>query len=88
MFNLAINSKVRGGDLVRLRIDDVLAGGRVRDRATMIRKKTGRLAQSRSPSKPAVLSASGRLPEKVYLDIQREFDQVQAAIEVLSKLDF
>jgi hypothetical protein len=46
MFNLAINSKVRGGDLVRLRIDDVLAGGRVRDRATMIRKKTGRPAQS------------------------------------------
>ncbi len=36
MFNLAINSKVRGGDLVRLRIDDVLAGGRVRDRATMV----------------------------------------------------
>src|SRR6266849_9943482 len=34
MFNLAINSKVRGGGLVRLRIDDVLAGGRVRDRAT------------------------------------------------------
>ena len=28
------------------------------------------------------------LPEKVYLDVQREFDQVQAAIEVLSKLDF
>ena len=28
------------------------------------------------------------LPEKVYLDVQREFDKVQAAIEVLSKLDF
>ena len=28
------------------------------------------------------------LPEKVYLDVQREFEQVQAAIEVLGKLDF
>jgi hypothetical protein len=28
------------------------------------------------------------LPEKVYLDVQREFEQVQAAIEVSSELDF
>jgi len=28
------------------------------------------------------------LPEKVYLDVQQEFEQVQAAIEVLGKLDF
>ena len=28
------------------------------------------------------------LPEKVYLDVQREFEQVEAAIEVLGKLDF
>ena len=30
MFNLAIDSKLRGCDLVRLRIDDVFVGGRVR----------------------------------------------------------
>ena len=42
MFNLAIDSKLRGCDLVRLRIDDVFAGLRVRDRATVIQKKTGR----------------------------------------------
>jgi hypothetical protein len=36
MFNLAIDSKLRGCDLVRLRIDDVFAGWRVRDRATVI----------------------------------------------------
>ena len=29
MFNLAIDSKLRGCDLVRLRIDDVFAGGSV-----------------------------------------------------------
>ena len=45
MFNLAIDSKLRGCDLVRLKIDDVSAGGRVRDRATVIQKKTGRPVQ-------------------------------------------
>jgi hypothetical protein len=45
MFNLAIDSKLRGCDLVRLRIDDVSVGGRVRDRATVIQKKTGRPVQ-------------------------------------------
>jgi integrase len=45
MFNLAIDSKLRGCDLVRLRIDDGSAGGRVRGRATVIQKKTGRPVQ-------------------------------------------
>ena len=45
LFNLAIDSKLRGCDLVRLEVDDVCAGGRVRDRATTIQKKTGRPVQ-------------------------------------------
>jgi site-specific recombinase XerC len=45
MFNPAIDSKLRNCDLVRLRIDDVSAGGRVRDRATVIQKKTDRPVQ-------------------------------------------
>jgi integrase len=45
MFNLAIDSKLRGCDLVRLQVDDVCVGGRVRDRATVIQKKTGRPVQ-------------------------------------------
>ena len=45
LFNLAIDSKLRGCDLVRLRVDDVCAGGRVRDRGTVIQKKTGRPVQ-------------------------------------------
>jgi len=32
LFNLAIDSKLRGCDMVRLHVDDVCAGGRVRDR--------------------------------------------------------
>ena len=42
MFNLAVDSKLKGSDLIRLKIDDVSAGGTIRDRATVIQKKTGR----------------------------------------------
>ena len=45
LFNLAIDSKLRGCDLVGLEVDDVCAVGRVRDRATIIQKKTGRPVQ-------------------------------------------
>jgi integrase len=45
LFNLAIDSKLRGCDLVRLQVDDVYAGGRVRDRASIVQKKTGRPVQ-------------------------------------------
>jgi len=45
LFNLAIDSKLRGCDLVRLRVNDVRVGGRVRDRATIVQKKTGRPVQ-------------------------------------------
>ena len=45
LFNLAIDSKLRGCDLVRLQVDDVCAGGRVRDRTTIVQKKTGRPVQ-------------------------------------------
>jgi len=44
-FNLAIDSKLRGCDLVALRVDDVLLSGRVRPRMTVIQKKTGRPVQ-------------------------------------------
>src|SRR5690349_12818179 len=45
LFNLAIDSKLRGCDLVQLQVDDVSVGGRVRDRATIVQKKTGRPVQ-------------------------------------------
>src|ERR1700738_1802940 len=48
-FNLAIDSKLRGCDLVRLQVDDVSVGGRVRDRATIVQKKTGRPVQFETP---------------------------------------
>jgi integrase len=45
LFNLAIDSKLRGCDLVRLRVSDVCDGERVQDRATVIQQKTGRPVQ-------------------------------------------
>jgi len=41
LFNLAIDSKLRGCDLVALRIGDVAPHGYALDRATVRQKKTG-----------------------------------------------
>ena len=41
LFDLAIDSKLRGCDLVKLKIGDVLSGGQIRNRATVIQQKTG-----------------------------------------------
>jgi integrase len=45
LFDLALDSKLRACDLVRLRIQDVYAGDRARERATVIQKKTNRPVQ-------------------------------------------
>lgn len=45
LFDLAIDSKLRGCDLVRVKIGDLVSGGRVRNRALMIQQKTGRPVQ-------------------------------------------
>jgi len=42
LFNLAIDSKLRGCDVVAIRVEDVAAGGYTADRATVRQKKTGR----------------------------------------------
>jgi hypothetical protein len=42
MFHLAIDSKLRGCDVVAIKVDDVAAGGYTTDRATVRRKKTSR----------------------------------------------
>jgi integrase len=45
LFDLAIDSKSRGCDLVRLRIGDVVSDGQTRHRATVVQQKTGRPVQ-------------------------------------------
>ena len=45
MFDLAIDSKLRGCDVVKIKIGDLVSGGRVRSRAIVIQQKTGRPLQ-------------------------------------------
>jgi hypothetical protein len=42
LFNLAIDSKLRGCDVVAVRVDDVAPNGYTLDRAMVRQKKTGR----------------------------------------------
>ena len=45
LFNLAIDSKLRGCDLVRLKVTDLVVGDRVRERVTVVQSKTQRPVQ-------------------------------------------
>src|ERR1700716_420089 len=42
MFNLAIDSKLRGCDVVAIKVEDIAPNGYAIDRATVRQKKTGR----------------------------------------------
>jgi integrase len=42
LFTCAIDSKLRGCDLVKLKVSDIAPGGVLRDRATVVQQKTGR----------------------------------------------
>ena len=45
LFDLAIDSKLRGCDLVKIKIGDLVAGGELRTRAVVIQQKTNRPVQ-------------------------------------------
>ena len=45
LFDLAIDSKLRGCDLVQLKIGDLVSGGQIRTRAIVTQQKTGRPVQ-------------------------------------------
>ena len=45
MFDLAIESKLRGCDVVKIKIGDLISGGRVRSRAIVVQQKTSRPVQ-------------------------------------------
>ena len=45
LFDLAIDSKLRACDLVRIRIGDLVSGAAIRDRALVVQRKTGRPVQ-------------------------------------------
>src|ERR1700691_3071129 len=67
MFNLAIDSKLRGCDVVAIRVEDVAAGGYTADRATVRQKKTGRpvrfeLSEQTRQAVDDYLKATGKKP--------------------------
>lgn len=69
LFDLAIDSKLRACDLVRLKIQDVYVGSRARERATIIQKKTGRPVQFEiSPQTRAALEAMLKSTDRSYGD--------------------
>lgn len=45
LFDLAIDSKLRGCDLVQMKIGDIVSGGQIRTRAIVKQQKTGRPVQ-------------------------------------------
>ncbi|MGK7866350.1 tyrosine-type recombinase/integrase [Falsiroseomonas sp. E2-1-a20] len=45
LFDFAVDSKLRGCDVVKVRIGDLVSGGRIRTRATVVQQKTGRPVQ-------------------------------------------
>ncbi len=67
MFNLAIDSKLRGCDVVALRVEDVAPNGYAADRATVRQKKTGQpvrfeLTEQTRQALDDYLRAAGRKP--------------------------
>jgi integrase len=66
MFNLAIDSKLRGCDVVSLRVEDVAPHGHAVDRATVRQKKTGQPVrfEMTEQTREAVDSYSGAASKK------------------------
>jgi len=67
MFNLAIDSKLRGCDVVSLKVEDVAPHGHAVDRATVRQKKTGRpvrfeLTEQTRETLDSYLGATGKKP--------------------------
>jgi hypothetical protein len=72
LFNLAIDSKLRGCDVVAVRVEDVAPNGYTIDRATVRQKKTGRpvkfeLTDQTRQAIDDCLKAAGKKPGDFYL---------------------
>ncbi|HEY5226736.1 MAG TPA: tyrosine-type recombinase/integrase [Methylovirgula sp.] len=58
LFDLAIDSKLRGCDIVKMKIGDLVSGGRIRSRSIVIQQKTGRPVQFEllEPARSSILA--------------------------------
>jgi hypothetical protein len=59
LFDLAVDSKLRGCDLTALRVSDLVSGGCVKGRALILQRKTGRPVQFEVTEQSAARSAAG-----------------------------
>lgn len=66
LFDLAIDSKLRGCDVVKVRIGDLVTGGGVRNRAIVIQQKTGKPVQFEllEPARASILAWLERRGER------------------------
>ena len=75
LFNLAIDSKLRGCDVVAVRVDDVAPSGYAIDRATIRQRKTGRPVRLELTDQTAIdeyLRLTGRKPGQVLFAGRRD----------------
>lgn len=77
LFNLAIDSKLRGCDVVAIRVDDVAPNGYAVDRATVRQRKTGRpvrfeLTDQTRQSVDEYLRLTGRRPGQLLFPGSRD----------------
>jgi integrase len=80
LFNLAIDSKLRGCDVVAVRVEDVAPNGYAMDRATVRQKKTGRpvkfeLTDQTRQAIDDYLKAAGKKPGDFLFTGRRGFGQ-------------
>ena len=78
MFNLAIDSKLRGCDLVSLKVEDVAPHGLAIDRATVRQKKTGHpvrfeLTEQTREAVDDYITAAGKKPGEFLFASRRNF---------------
>jgi len=77
MFNLAIDSKLRGCDVVALKVEDVAPNGYAIDRATIRQRKTGRpvkfeLTEQTREAVDGYLRALGKKPNEFLFMSRRD----------------
>jgi integrase len=78
LFNLAIDSKLRGCDVVAVKVEDVAPNGYTMDRATVRQKKTGRsvkfeLTDQTRQAIDDYLKATGKKPGEFLFTGRRSF---------------
>jgi integrase len=80
MFNLAIDSKLRGCDVVSLKVEDVAPHGHAVDRATVRQKKTGQpvrfeMTEQTREAVDSYIGAAGKTPGEFLFGGRRSRDR-------------